>query len=154
MEDWEKKFWSLKQQQQHSQYQKPQTSAYPEIDITAQLQQRAMNFNQPEREGVFLREGGQYYRQIQGGDGFGNTMPLVRSMGPLANVYGKQFVVMGDFRGYCIDNLQQVDLSKINEEPERMLVLVRVRAPFAGDMLVPKSAIIESSNAGKQLLRG
>lgn len=163
MDDWESKFWAAKQQQQQTQ-QRPQQrpfqgqpgptgNNFPEVDITGRLQQRMMS-QQPASNEVYLREGTQYYRQVQG-DGFGAAVPLVRSMGPLANVSGKQFAVMGDMRGYCIDNLQQIDLSKINEQPERMLVLVKVRAPFVGDILVEKKSLIQNSiNSGKGILRG
>jgi hypothetical protein len=54
-------------------------------------------------------------------------------MGALNGVNGKEFAIMGEMRAYCVDNLPTIDLSKINQEPGRMLDLVRVRAPFAGD---------------------
>ncbi|MFA6049901.1 MAG: hypothetical protein WC761_01770 [Candidatus Paceibacterota bacterium] len=164
MDDWEAKYWAAKQQQQTQQRPQQQrpfqgqpgptgpANNFPEVDITGRLQQRMMS-QQPASAEVYIREGTQYYRQVQG-DGFGAAVPLVRSMGPLANVSGRQFAVMGDMRGYCIDNLQQIDLSKINEQPERMLMLVKVRAPFVGDILVPKTAVIENTSGTNKLLKG
>lgn len=166
--DWEAKYWANRAAQKQRE-QRPQVPGHTpltrepparEIDATTIMQQRllgglATNSSTDESaKRVFLREGATYYKQIQG-DGFGSAVPLVRSMGGLSNVTGKEFVFMGDYRGYCIDNLNQVDMSKVNENPDRMLSLVRVRAPFVGDILVPRTAIIEVSGpGGRQLLRG
>lgn len=164
--DWEKKYWEKRAQQAPHQ-QRPVPPAPPavrdvEINAADIMSQRAMaGMTVAPRHGqhpgvVYLREGATYYRQIHNPDGFGTTMPLVRSMGPLAQVGGKTFDIKGDMRAYCIDNLPSVDLSRVNENPERMLVLVRVSAPFVGDILVPRAAIIETSptQGSKQLLRG
>jgi len=166
--DWEAKYWANKQReklergpsptQQHSP-QRPSPSDFRDVDTSALLQQRMMSGITQGAAGqssVLLREGVTYYRQIQGGEGFGSTMPLVRSMGPVNGVGGKEFVVMGEVRGYCIDNLSNVDLSKVNDQPDRMLRLVKVRAPFVGDILVEQSAVVYTSPAKQQqtLLKG
>ena len=128
-----------------------------EIDATNMIQQRAMmNAIQPDAgnsQTVYLREGAKYYRQIQNESGFGTTTPLIRSMGPLANVAAKEFSIMGEIKGYCVDDLPRIDLSKMNEEPARMLTLVRVRAPFAGDILIEEKNIIRNAS-GRNILRG
>jgi len=168
--DWEAKYWANRQAQKQREQQPqvpghtPQQRNLPptrEIDAVSILQQR-MVANQfsagaPESGGqnVFLREGGTYYKQVQA-ENFGHSVSLIKSMGMLTNVSGRAFSYMGEVKGYCIDNLAQVDLAKINENPDRMLALVKVRIPLSGDILVPKSSIIETSygSAGKQLLRG
>jgi len=162
MEDWERKYWEQKAQQTQTRPAAPLIPQRPhnsEVDASQIMMQRMMGQHmQPDSSGgnlVYLREGVNYYRQIPNPDGFGTTMPLIRSMGPLTQVTGKQFEVRGEIRGYCIDNLPHVDLSKVNEQPERMLVLVKVKAPFVGDILVPKAAVIEGAHSGgQQLLRG
>lgn len=164
MDDWENKYWSNRaaqlqqQQQQRPQYQQPTRPPVPEIDVAGMLMQRAMT-QQPTSSGaVYLREGANYYRQIQNSDGFGTTTPLIRSMGELTGVANKEFAIMGEMKAYCVDNLSSIDLSKINEQPQRMMSLVRVRAPFAGDLLVERSAIVNGGNnasyGGKSLLKG
>ena len=79
-------------------------------------------------------------------------------MGELTGVANKEFAIMGEMKAYCVDNLSSIDLSKINEQPQRMMSLVRVRAPFAGDLLVERSAIVNGGNnasyGGKSLLKG
>lgn len=158
-EDWEAKYWANRaaqlQQQQRPQPTRPQM---PEVDVAGMLMQRAM-MQQPTSGGsVYLREGANYYRQIQNPDGWGTTTTLIRSMGPLNGVNGKEFAIMGEMRAYCVDDLSAIDLSKINQEPGRMKDLVRVRAPFAGDLLVERSAIVNGGNnvsyGGKTLLKG
>jgi len=161
-EDWEAKYWANRAaqlQQQRPQYQQPTRPQVPEIDVAGMLMQRAMMGQQPMMgtSAVYLREGVNYYRQIQNNDGFGTTTALIKSMGPLNGVNGKEFTIMGELRAYCVDNLSTIDLSKINEEPQRMLDLVRVRAPFVGDLLVERSAIINNSNVsygGRAILKG
>lgn len=168
-EDWETKYWANRaaqlQQQRGMQPQRPQYQQQPtrpqipEVDVASMLMQRAM-MQQPQNGGapIYLREGANYYRQIQNNDGFGTTTPLIKSMGALNGVNGKEFAIMGEMRAYCVDNLSTIDLSKINQEPGRMLDLVRVRAPFAGDLLVERSAIVNGGNnisyGGKTLLKG
>ena len=157
------KYWAKRaaevQQNQRPTQQSPHrpNSTGREIDATNMIQQRAMmNAIQPDsgnNQIVYLREGAKYYRQIQNESGFGTTTPLIRSMGPLANVGAKEFSIMGEVKGYCVDDLPRIDLSKMNEEPARMLTLVRVRAPFAGDILIEEKNIIRS-NAGRTVLRG
>lgn len=155
-DDWEKKYWANRAAQIRQQaYSKPST---PEVDVAGMLMQRAMAQQPVSDITVYLREGANYYRQIQNPDGWGTTTTLIRSMGPLTGVANKEFAIMGEMRAYCVDNLSTIDLSKINEEPQRMLNLVRVRAPFAGDLLVEQSAIINGGNnityGGKTLLKG
>jgi len=164
MDDWEAKYWAnraaqIQQQPQRPQYhQQPTRPQMPEVDVAGMLMQRAM-MQQPTSSGaVYLREGANYYRQIQNPDGWGTTTTLIRSMGALSGVANKEFAIMGEMRAYCVDDLPSIDLSKINEQPQRMKDLVRVRAPFAGDLLVERSAIVNGGNntsyGGKSLLKG
>jgi hypothetical protein len=165
MDDWEAKYWAnraaqIQQQPQRPQYhQQPTRPQMPEVDVAGMLMQRAM-MQQPTSPGaVYLREGANYYRQIQNPDGWGTTTTLIRSMGALSGVANKEFAIMGEMRAYCVDDLPSIDLSKINEQPQRMKDLVRVRAPFAGDLLVERSAIVNgggnnTSYGGKSLLKG
>jgi hypothetical protein len=160
-DDWESRYWAKRAEQIRQQrYQQPTRTQVPEVDVASVLMQRAMTGQQTQNGGapVYLREGTNYYRQIQNNDGFGTTTPLIKSMGPLNGVNGKEFAIMGEIRAYCVDNLSTIDLSKINQEPERMLDLVRVRAPFVGDLLVERTAIVNDGNnrtyGGKTLLKG
>jgi hypothetical protein len=168
MDDWEAKYWAnraaqLQQQRgmqpQRPQYQQPTRPQIPEVDVAGMIMQRAM-MQQPQNGStpVYLREGANYYRQIQNPDGWGTTTTLIRSMGALSGVANKEFAIMGEMRAYCVDDLPSIDLSKINEQPQRMKDLVRVRAPFAGDLLVERSAIVNGGNnvsyGGKSLLKG
>jgi len=159
--EWEKKYWEQRAQQAQTKPTAPLIPQRPhnsEVDASQVMMQRMLGQQmQPDSSGgnlVYLREGVNYYRQIPNPDGFGTTMPLIHSMGPLTQITGKQFEMKGEVRGYCIDNLPHVDLSKVNKQPERMLVLVKVKAPFVGDILVPRDAIIEGTRGGQQLLRG
>lgn len=171
--DWEAKYWAnrqqqLNQQKQNSQVQQTPTyqtpglhpsQGYPDIDPMAMVQRRMfdgfINGQSANQRSVFLREGAEYYRNLQGGDGFGNTIPLVRSMGKLSGVAGKEFVVEGETRGILIDGLSQVDFSKINEESERFGMYVVVKAPFAGKILVRQNAIIEIKGTSRSgILKG
>jgi hypothetical protein len=158
MDDWESKYWANRAAQlQQQKVQQPLRPQVPEVDVASMLMQRVMNAQQPMMgtTAVYLREGVNYYRQIQNNDGFGTTTPLIKSMGPLNGVNGKEFAIMGELRAYCVDNLSTIDLSKINEQPQRMLDLVRVRAPFVGDLLVERSAIINNvGNGGRGILKG
>lgn len=145
-------------QNTHQLHGHPYSNMNREVDAAAMLHQRqfggALGGTESSGKSVLLREGITYYRQVQNPEGFATTMPLIRSMGKLNNVAGKEFAVMGKVRGYCIDNLTVVDASKINENPERLMTLVRVRAPFAGDLLIPESAMIDSSSGSRQILLG
>ncbi len=150
---------SQQQQNQRPTSQHPHSNPGREVDLSNMIQQRAMMgglMQQPSNSQiVYLREGAKYYRQIQNESGYGTTTPLLRSMGPLANVNAKEFSIMGEIRGYCVDDLPRIDLSKMNEEPARMLTLVRVRAPFAGDILVEEKNIIRSNvTGGRNILKG
>lgn len=156
---WANRATQMGQQNQRPTQQAPHNHMGREIDATNIMQQRAMMgavMNQQQSSNsqiVYLREGAKYYRQIQNESGFGTTTPLIRSMGPLSNVGAKEFSVKGEIKGYCVDDLPRIDLSKMNEEPARMLTLIRVSAPFAGDILIEEKNIIRS-NAGRTVLKG
>lgn len=166
--DWEKKYWANREAQlAQKKAQAPQLNLspaqnnYPEMDPVRFMQQKMMDgmmgmSNQGPTKGVYLREGAEYYAHIKGSSGFGSTVPLVRSMGKLSGVMGREFAVISEsVRGYRIDGLQMVDLGKANESPERYGTYVQVRAPFIGDILVERNAVIEiQQNGGRQLLRG
>jgi len=172
--DWEAKYWANRQRQldaakhagpahqQHTPSAPRPFSNVPQhqmrdIDPMQLLQQQMMMGQGPSSSGrpVFLREGADYFRHIQGADGFGNVIPLVRNMGKLSGVVGKEFAFMGETRGICVDGMQMVDMSKVNEDPSRVGMYVRVRAPFVGDILVERNAVIElQQNGQRQILRG
>lgn len=157
MPDWEKQYWNNREKVQQTPRAQP---GGREIDAGALLGQRmmtnqALGSNSGGSSAVMLREGMPYYKLIPNPDGFGTVTPLVRHMGPLSQVAGKEFVVLNEVRGYLIDNSPVVDLSKINNTPERFLNLVRVRAPFIGDILVAKEAVVYSaSGISRGILRG
>ena len=75
-------------------------------------------------------------------------------MGQITNVSGREFELRGPSRGYVIDGLNIIDAGKINESPERFVSLVKVRAPFIGDIFVESSAVIESFGNQRSVLRG
>lgn len=102
---------------------------------------------------VMLREGATYYRQVQS-EGYGTTIPLLRAMGRINNVAGKEFELRGPSRGYIVDGLPVIDAGKMNENPERFVNLVKVRTNFIGDIFVDSAAIIESFNGQRTILRG
>lgn len=168
--DWEAKYWANREKQlaasrptaapqrpaYHGQPQgAPQTR---EIDPMQLLGQQMMQQAQGGRSSghpVFLKEGAPYFRNIQGGDGFGNVIPLVRSMGKLSGVVGKEFVIAGETRGILIDGLNQVDFSKINEQSDRFGMYIIVKAPFVGNILVTHDTIIEiQQTALRHILKG
>lgn len=171
--DWEAKYWANREKQLASQKSTGNTSlsprmpspaipqGYPEIDPVQMMQQRMMQGmmhhgqSSSGSRSAYLREGDEYFRHIQGGDGFGNVIPLVRSMGRLNGMTGREFAILGETRGILVDGMQMVDMSKVNENPDRIRMYVRVRAPFVGDILVDKNTVIETQqNSGKQILRG
>jgi hypothetical protein len=102
---------------------------------------------------VMLREGATYYRQVQS-EGYGTTIPLLRGMGKLNNISGKEFELRGPSRGYVVDGLPVIDAGKMNENPERFVNLVKVRTNFIGDIFVDSSALIEHFGGQKTILRG
>jgi len=131
---------------------------WQDIDVTSAmysnadgLASRNMGPQAQAQQQVMLREGAIYYRAIQA-DGFGTTMPMVRNCGPVVGVVGKEFELRGETSCYLIDNMDVVDLANIN--PQKMLSLVEIRAPFLGTLLVEKNSIItpRPPNAGRQVL--
>lgn len=109
--------------------------------------------NIPGAKVVMLREGARYFRQVQS-EAYGVSIPLLRSMGQITNVSGREFELRGPSRGYVIDGLNVIDAGKMNESPERFVSLIKVRAPFIGDIFVESSAVIESFGNQRTLLRG
>jgi len=172
MDDWEKKYWAQKVQQFQT---KPQDLPHYEPVHVTQDRQRAhqpgdqwreidpltaMYTNQqgmtsrgmgPQSQVVQLREGALYYRKVDA-QAFGNTIPMVRSCGPAVGVNGKEFEMRQECQCYLIDNLEVVDLGNIN--PNKMLRLVEVRAPFIGTILVERSAVIDAGQKGPRILKG
>lgn len=157
--DWEKKYWQQKQQgvsplagraEPHVQHQMPAQNS-GEVDITALLQQRAMagqlqqamnpGANSVSSKVCHLREGATYYRAVS--NSYGTTVPLVVSSGTVAGVAGKQFENCGVVRCFVVEqNSGAIDLSKMNEHSDKFKTLVKVSAPFVGDILVAESAIV------------
>ena len=176
--DWEKAYWSKRQQQLNNLHQRPQQTQTPghtpinngsgggwrDVDVNEFVQQRMLQqvgqsqIPNSNSKVVFLREGYEHFTGVDGASGFGSTVPMVKSLGKLqTNIQGRQFVLKGEVSAYCIDNLSSVDLSKINEHPERKLTLVRVAENlFSREILVPRSAIVENSNRhnGQEILKG
>lgn len=178
--DWEKKYWAQKQQQKQSnaytrmpptnpnelphfepahvaadrQRATQPTDGWRDIDpLTAMytnvdgMASRGMG---PQVQTVLLRPGTKYYKAVQA-DSFGTTMPLVRNCGVYSENVQREFEMRQECRCYCIDNLEAVDLS--NPDPQRMIELVELRAPFVGTILVEKRAILAPAG-GPQLLKG
>jgi len=172
MEDWEKKYWAQKMQQLQK---NPQELPHHEPAHIAQDRQRAqqagnhwreidpltaMYANQqgmtsrgmgPQVQVVHLREGVVYYKKVDV-EGFGTTMPMVRSCGPAVGVVGREFEMRQECHCYLIDNLEVVDLGNVN--PQKMLKLVEVRAPFIGTILVESSAVVAPGDRGPKILKG
>lgn len=119
-------------------------------ELTGQLSARDQV---PGGKVVMLREGARYFRQVQS-EAYGVSIPLLRSMGQITNVTGREFELRGPSRGYVIDGLNVIDAGKMNESPERFVSLIKVRAPFVGDIFVESSAVIESFNGQRSILRG
>ena len=105
----------------------------------------------------FIAEGVQGYRQIET-NGFGSTVTIVMPIGPISDVVGKQFEFTAPMNCYAVENnLNPIDLSEINDHPERFIKLVKVSAPLGGTYLVSEHAIRpinHNNNQGKQLLKG
>lgn len=174
MDDWEKKYWA---QKMHQLQNKPQDLPHHEPAHITQDKQRAQQAGNQWREVdpltamytnaqgmaargmgpqhpqqmVQLREGAIYYKKVDA-EGFGTTMPMVRSCGPTVGVVGKDFEMRQECHCYLIDNLQVVDLGNIN--PQKMLRLVEVRAPFVGTILVERSAVLDPGGRGPKILKG
>lgn len=171
------------QSQQHQQQpvQRPQQAigtSSGDIDLTQMLAQRLMNQQQPpgfgfgnqqipqhhghsqsEQRVCFIKEGTQGYRIVS--SDFGSEVPLVISSGPITGVVGRQFENKGLKRCFLVDAHSSmvgasIDLSKMNESPEKFLNLVQVSAPLLGIVLVPESCIVKmnSGPSGTQVLRG
>jgi hypothetical protein len=181
MDDWESKYWAKKQQQMQQQGRpqaprNPQDLPHFEPAHITQDKQRATNPGNgwrdvdpltamytnmdgmasrgmgTQHQAVMVRPGAKYYKAVQA-DSFGTTMPLVRMCGAYNENVTREFEMLSECRCYVIDNLQQVDLSKM--EPGRMVELVQVRAPFVGTILVEKSSIVGAgSSGGPQILKG
>lgn len=157
MEPWEQAYWSNRENQmQQRAPAMPQT--IPASQMRNQLMTNIMAQQQQQQgsQAVMLREGHDYYKFIPNPDGFGIAVPLIRHMGKLSQVSGKEFAVIGESRGYLVDNSPVIDLGKANEHPERYLNLVKVRAPFVGDILVHHETVIRvaSGPQGKNILKG
>ena len=138
-----------------------------DIDVTAMMQQRLQqqhmsrppdmgHYQAPPANTCMVRENVQAYRAIDA-QGFGTTTPLVINVGPLNGIAGREFENKGLVQCYLVDNMKSIDLSEMSEHPERMIRLVQISAPFIGNLLVPESAIVNTtgpSGGGQQLLRG
>lgn len=164
MEDWEKKYFAIRAQQKQQQNSSREDQVknlksgldWKEADISSFLTNKliSQNVNQNNSNAVHLKEGYEYYKVINS-QNFGHSIPLVRNMGTLSNVNNIEFVIMEEIKVFCVDNMNVVDLSKINEQPEKYLTLIKVRSALNGDLLVNKSAIVEYSfiNGCKQILK-
>lgn len=169
--DWEKAYWKQKQQGVNplaggDTYQPPQPTrgGNGEIDITSMLQQRAMSgqFQQNmnphatavESKVCHIREGVTFYRAVS--NSFGTTVPLVVSVGVVSGVIGKQFENKGFVKCFVVDsNSGAIDLAKMNENSDKYITLVKVSAPFVGEILVAESAIMKlmGTTSGQTILR-
>lgn len=126
----------------------------PRVQSSRELSgQLSASDNVPNAKVVMIREGARYYRQIQM-EAFGVSIPLLRTMGQMANAQGRQFEVRGQSRGYIVDGLSVIDAGKMNESPERFISLVKIRAPFVGDIFVESSSLIEVGGNQQTILKG
>jgi hypothetical protein len=106
-----------------------------------------------QQEMVYLKEGKQSYRKLQGAE-TGSSVSLAINNGPLSGVAGKEFkfvgyesflIVEGNSASMAID-MSNIDYSKLKK-------LAIVQAPFVGTYLVPEECIIKA-NPGRQVLKG
>ena len=166
------------QQQQPPQQQPTQPQhqgGYGDVDLTAALARRAMQqqtqphqMQQPRYQGsppqqqqqapqrtAYIRENSETYRVVDH-QGFGTAKTLAMHTGPLNNnMVGREFEIKGQVECYLVDGTSPIDLGKMSEHPGKLIRLVKLSAPFIGDILVPESAIVRShQNSGAQLLRG
>jgi len=178
-DDWEKKYWERRAAQQQQGQPRVNPSDLPHFEpahITQDRQRRGQNnINngwqdidptsamysnaaglqsrgmgpQTNTQTVFLQEGAVYYKAVQT-NGFGTTMPMVRNCGQAVGVVGREFEFHGETHCYLIDNMEVVDLGNIN--PQKMLNLVEIRAPFLGTLLVERNSIIDPRQVGPQVL--
>lgn len=168
-------------QHQQQPMQRPQQpiAGNGDIDLTQLLAQRLMNQqgspgfgfgnqqvpqhqsvgSQMEQRVCFLKEGTCGYRIVS--SDFGTDIPLVISSGPITGVVGRQFENKGLKRCYLVDSHSSmvgasIDLSKMNESPEKFIHLVQVSAPLLGTVLVPENCVVKmnSGPSGTQVLRG
>jgi len=182
--EWEKQYWQnrqaqgtgVPQQPAPTPVRQPHVGGSGDIDLTQMLAQRLMSQQAtvgigfgnhampPQHQGVqqrvcFLKEGTQGYRIVS--SDFGTDIPLVISSGPITGITGRQFENKGLKRCFLVDSHSSmvgasIDLSKMNESPEKFIHLVQVSAPFLGTVLVPESCVVKMNNTptGAQVLRG
>ena len=163
------------QQQQRHAPAPQQNGGYGDMDLTAALAQRAMQAQQqqvsaPQYRGTpptqhqqqqapqrtaYIRENSQTYRVVDH-QAFGTTKTLAMHVGPLNNdLVGREFEIKGVVECLVVEGNQPIDLGKMSENPGKLVRLMKLSAPFIGDILVPESAIVRSQqNSGTQLLRG
>lgn len=173
--EWEKKYWATRQAQAQGQPVQQQVHHQPsvnpgggELDLTQMLAQRIMNQQGPTGIGFgapmhhpptqagnpvhqrvcFLKEGTHAYRMVS--SDFGTEIPLVIASGPITGITGRQFENKGKKRCYLVDSHSgmvgaSIDLSKMNESPEKFITLVQVSAPLLGSVLVPEHSVIAFS---------
>jgi hypothetical protein len=118
----------------------------------AQGQQSQQPHHQPSGGGqmVYLREGVQSYRELQGTN---SPVTIAVDIGPTSGVVGKEFELRGAKKVYILEGHHQaVDLS--NLDYSRVITLVEVKTAWAGNMLVPESAIMRQGLRPNQLLKG
>ena len=180
-DDWEKKYWAQRQQQlQKKSSELPhfepahiaqdrmraQQGAQPnprdrfnggwkDIDPAT-----AMYTNQdgmaargmgPQQQTVAVKEGCLYWRPVQS-QGFGATMPMVRSCGPFVGASSKVFELKSECHCLCIDDMQVIDMGKVDQG--KMLNLVEIRAPWIGSVLVRREDIVMPGEKGPRVLKG
>lgn len=104
---------------------------------------------QQEPQMVMVKEGAPSYRKLETKD-FGSDMTLVKSMGPLQGIGGKEFETKGEKNCYLADGQDRIDLSEVS--PENMLKLVEVHAPFVGAVMVPKEHVMKATSPGPKVL--
>lgn len=142
--------------------QPPNGPAPMDRDVTSMLQNRLQQQMMQSQMGptqaqvVDLQEGLPYYISVE--NSFGGTTPLIRSAGIINGRTSKNVQIRKEVKGYLIDNLPSVDMSKMTENPGRMINLVEISVPFLGNFLVPKEAIIRKESSpfgdGRSILKG
>lgn len=130
-------------------------------DVSAMLQQRLQQRMVSDQMGgsapvADLQEGLPYYTAVE--NSFGGTAPLVRTAGVISGPTARGVQIKREVRGFLIDNMQSVDMSKLQGRPELMVTLVEVAVPFMGSFLVPKEAIVRRDGGplgdGRRMLKG
>jgi len=97
---------------------------------------------------VLVREGHKMFRRLEAA----SEVPIALCVGQVNGVSGREFEYKGIQRFYLLENQNEVvDISNLN--PQKMINLAVVCAPFIGTLLVPENAIIKQQGSGPKILK-